>query len=67
MKKLNALNLGKSLGRNEMRTINGGLKRSCTATGGHKWLYSPEGNPVSEACEYNCGGTIMWGGCGFPV
>ncbi|GAA4759310.1 MULTISPECIES: hypothetical protein [Flavobacterium] len=64
----NILNLEgvSTLGRDEQKKINGGLLNpTCIPTGQERILTSPEGQPVAINCQWNCGGQLIWGGCGI--
>lgn len=57
MKKLNALNFGKSLNRDEMRIISGGLADgggSFGGDGGDNYVACPNANSCSSDSDCNC-------------
>ena len=54
MKKLNALNLGKSLNREEMKSIAGGKANAYTCTCGTN---APVSGLSGSCCKVFCGGT----------
>ena len=51
------------LKKEEQKSINGGKEAPCRLTADHKFLYSPEGQVVAEACGWQCGDQFRWGGC----